>query len=55
MTTPDAIRRAAECRQFAGLARDGEMRARWLAMADEWEQRARQEPDAIAPRLALAD
>lgn len=44
--------RAEECRQFARLARDAEMRERWLDMAEEWLQRSGHEP---VPTAAAVD
>jgi hypothetical protein len=41
MPNQDVLRaRVEECRQFARLARDEEMRQRWLKMAEEWTQLA---------------
>jgi len=44
--------RAEECRQFARLARDAEMRQRWLDMAEDWLRRP---ADAPLPTAAVVD
>jgi hypothetical protein len=51
MTLPDAVRRADECRQFAGVARDAEMRQRWLDMAEEWMRLASKDAATLSTRL----
>lgn len=55
MTLSDAIRRAHECREFAGMARDAEMRQRWLEMADEWMRLAGKEAETPAARFCVGD
>ena len=47
--------RANECRQFANLARDPDMRERWLGMAEEWLRLAQAETRLIEDEARLAD
>jgi hypothetical protein len=47
--------RADECRQFAHLARDAEMRERWLGMAEEWLRLAQTDGPLAHIGLQLAD
>ena len=55
MTPPDAVRRADECRQLAAVARDSEMRRRWLDMAEEWMRLASADAAALRTKLCVGD